>query len=622
MAGLSGLPIPSMDWHSPDAAQAFKKFKARCQLYFNGPLKEKTEEEQVSYLLIWSGDDGIELVSTWGLSAGDKKKLDVHWTRFKQYLSPKSNFCLPRFKLRTTKQEPGETIDSFVKRIRILIDECQFTNPDEHIIDTLIFGSSSKRTQSKLLEYDKTLTLEIARTEEVTNNQMKSISSTHIDALKHSRRSYTKPWGPSICMCGNCGTEHDISDRSLCLAHGTICKACGKENHWKRVCRSKVTKKNPFRNKDNRLKSQDKQRNKQKQIDAIQTKNSDSSGSPATPVVDQLYFYTLSINQMSKSNSQALVQVQVNTSQGAKPLWCKVDTGAEGNVISVETYKKLHPTVSCNAKGVPVNLTPSNTVITAYGRHSVSHFGTCVLNLSHEHHSKPYVFHVVDTVGPTILGLPTCTDLHLITLNYSITTQSKELQPLCPKPPSTRNSAAKENLIKRYGDCFEGIGCFQGEFHIALDPSIPPVVHPPRRVPEALREPLKKELYSLVEQGIIAKVEQPTDWVNSLVCVTKNDGSLRLCLDPKDLNRAIKCPHHFTPTLDDVLSKLNGATCFSIIDARSGYWNIKVHSTQPLTRPMEDKISSLAIWVGMRTRYLPTKGRRNLQWFSWCDRNR
>jgi hypothetical protein len=73
-------------------------------------------------------------------------------------------------------------------------------------------------------------------------------------------------------------------------------------------------------------------------------------------------------------------------------------------------------------------------------------------------------------------------------------------------------------------------------------------------------------------------VEQPTDWV----CVTKSDGSLRLCLDPKDLNRAIKRPHHFTPTLDDVLSKLNGATCFSIIDARSGYWNIKLDQQSSL----------------------------------------
>ena len=103
-----------------------------------------------------------------------------------------------------------------------------------------------------------------------------------------------------------------------------------------------------------------------------------------------------------------------------------------------------------------------------------------------------------------------------------------------------------------------------------------PVVHSTCRVPEALREPLRKELDLLVEQGIIAKVDEPTDWVNSLVCVTKSNGNLRLCLDPKDLNKAIKRPHYCRPTLDEVLPKLNGAKYFSIVDARGGYWNIQL----------------------------------------------
>ena len=65
-------------------------------------------------------------------------------------------------------------------------------------------------------------------------------------------------------------------------------------------------------------------------------------------------------------------------------------------------------------------------------------------------------------------------------------------------------------------------------------------------------------------------------WVNSLVCIAKSTGKLRLCLDPNNLNCAIKRPHYFTPTLEDILPKLNGAKCFSILDARSGYWNIKL----------------------------------------------
>ena len=88
-----------------------------------------------------------------------------------------------------------------------------------------------------------------------------------------------------------------------------------------------------------------------------------------------------------------------------------------------------------------------------------------------------------------------------------------------------------------------------------------------------------------MEQGILAKVTEPTDWVHSFVCITKSTGALRLCLDPKDLNQAIKRPHYFTPTLEDVLPKLNGAKCFSILDRRSGYWNIKLDKESSISPP-------------------------------------
>ena len=124
-------------------------------------------------------------------------------------------------------------------------------------------------------------------------------------------------------------------------------------------------------------------------------------------------------------------------------------------------------------------------------------------------------------------------------------------------------------------DVFDGCGCFEGEHHTTLDSTVPPVVHSPRRVPVAYDNHSKRN-WTLSSKGIIAKVDRPTDWVNSCVCVTKPNGKLRLCLDPKDLNKAIKIPHHYTPTLDYVLPKLNGAQFFTILDARSGYRNIKL----------------------------------------------
>ena len=152
MAELSGLPSPKMDWYSSDLPQAFKKFRATCELHFSGPLKEKNEQEKVSYLLIWTDNEGIELASTWSLTADQKKKLDTYWNKFEDYVAPKSNFRLARFKLCTIKQGKDETVDSFLKQVRVLVSECKFTNRDEHINDALIFGSNNPGVQSKLLE--------------------------------------------------------------------------------------------------------------------------------------------------------------------------------------------------------------------------------------------------------------------------------------------------------------------------------------------------------------------------------------------------------------------------------------------------------------------------------------
>ena len=71
----------------------------------------------------------------------------------------------------------------------------------------------------------------------------------------------------------------------------------------------------------------------------------------------------------------------------------------------------------CNSNGTPLGLTPLSTKITAFGGHTIPHHGTCDLILSHPGHPKSYTFHVVNTVGPTVLGLPTCHDMKLVTLN-------------------------------------------------------------------------------------------------------------------------------------------------------------------------------------------------------------
>ena len=132
--------------------------------------------------------------------------------------------------------------------------------------------------------------------------------------------------------------------------------------------------------------------------------------------------------------------------------------------------------------------------------------------------------------------------------------------------------------MEMYPECFNGtVGCFDDyTYDITLDPEVSPVVHAPRKVPIELKDKLQAELCEMESQDIIAKVTQPTDWVNSLVIREKENGRLRLCLDPKDLNKAIKREHHPIPTLEEITPKLAGAKLFSKLDARNGYWNVKL----------------------------------------------
>ena len=80
----------------------------------------------------------------------------------------------------------------------------------------------------------------------------------------------------------------------------------------------------------------------------------------------------------------------------------------------------------------------------------------------------------------------------------------------------------------------------------------------------------------MVKDDIIEKIapDDGTEWVNSFVTVTKPDGLLRICVDPRMLNKSIIRPVHRSRTLDEILPKLSGAKYFSMLDATKGFWNV------------------------------------------------
>ena len=113
-----------------------------------------------------------------------------------------------------------------------------------------------------------------------------------------------------------------------------------------------------------------------------------------------------------------------------------------------------------------------------------------------------------------------------------------------------------------------------GEYNIKTDPTVPPVQHGRQKVPIEYKEEIEKELGEMVHREIITKQTEPIPWVSSLTYPKKANGKLRICLDPKDLNKAIIHENHKAPTLKEIAHVLTGATKFSKVDGNKAFFGM------------------------------------------------
>ena len=109
---------------------------------------------------------------------------------------------------------------------------------------------------------------------------------------------------------------------------------------------------------------------------------------------------------------------------------------------------------------------------------------------------------------------------------------------------------------------------------MSMDPEPVPVTQAPRKIPAMLRSKLKDELDRMEKEQFIVRVEEPTERVHNRVLAEKPNGKLRVCSDPRELNKYLKREQYQLPTWEEIASRLHGAKYFSISDANQGYWQI------------------------------------------------
>ena len=185
-------------------------------------------------------------------------------------------------------------------------------------------------------------------------------------------------------------------------------------------------------------------------------------------------------------------------------------------------------------------------------------------------HQCVATFHVVNSDSGCLLGHKTATDLQLIQIMNKISI-SENTQP-------TPERMASDTLLEQYAHVFDGIGKLKDyKVKLHIDNTVKSVVQKHRRIPFHRRRAVEAQLETLRNSDTIEPAVGPTPWVSPIVTVSKKDPNhIRICVDMRAPNKAIKRERHITPTNDELMNDLNGATVFSKLDLNSGYHQLEL----------------------------------------------
>ena len=365
-------------------------------------------------------------------------------------------------------------------------------------------------------------------------------------------------------QCSNCGRKHKYRD---CPAYNSECSYCGNMGHWKEFCRK--LKRDDQENQST-LKKQPRFTQKSRRIHAVDQplENESSEDEDAyTSNTPRSRFHTVSLSDKcfdAITSDTAFTDLDIKLPQkpGQYTLQVKIDTGANANALPLRTFRQMYPKQNVN----DIVHRATDAKLTSYSGDNIKCIGT--MNIDCKYQTSAWndtKFYVVDVPGPVILGLPACEKLGLV----AITCQRVEVHQIDAASPIN-------DLKKKYPEQFDRIGQFKDPAYIQVRPDAIPHIDRPRKCNINLLPQIKEELKQMEKTGVIRRVKEHTDWCSSIVYSTKKDGSIRICLDPKHLNNAIKrCPHKI-PTLEEINPKFQGAKIFSKLDAKAGYWSVPI----------------------------------------------
>lgn len=527
----------------------FKFWLQKLNIYIiANSLEETSEARKINILLNFIGEKGLRIYNSFNLTDQDLKFKTVV-EKFKNYFAPRKSLTIIRNEFFTAKQNTDEKLEDFFTKIINIGLQCEFGTLREALTTSKIIAaldSKYNNVKTKLIsEDDATLTLEyvmkylknseISRQYVMGLNNTQSTNSTNGDfSVNYIRNSKKKTIKPSSGMkminsCRNCGKTHLINK---CPAFGKQCFICKRQNHFSNSCRSKKPTKKVSVNELNIT--------------------------PSTSVESLDEFF---IGMVSMDKSEIVQNFEIN----GKVLKVKFDTGAGCNIISKNELVKL------DLSRIVIDPVISMRVVQVDGK-VLPISGICNLVLTHPNRKMyNFKFIVTEVPTPTLIGCKTCLDHNFVSAN-------KKLVDVHLVNVDSDISQLIIKLKNDYNTLFDGkLGCLPRTVSLVLKDNAEPVVQAARRVPFALRSQLQQELATLEEMCVIEKVSKPTQWVHNLVLVKKpNSIKIRICIDPRELNKNLVLPKFQILTFEEIKSRIQNAKYFALLDASNGFWQLKL----------------------------------------------
>ena len=579
MSNSALKPPKPLDFTDSNLSAKWKPWKEEISLYIELALVGKNDDYKRKTLLYLLGDKGREIYRTLPIvTAEADRTVAMVIAAFDTFCLPKQNETLERYHFFTCCQK-GENFEQYLTTLRTLATTCNFGDLKNSLIrDRIVCGIENPTTREKLLreeDLDLDKCIALCKAVECTENAVKEFATPQVSKIssnfhkKHSNHRYCERQ-PSTSMsdsyrpdtsdsrhsnvkrCKFCSRQHELKKR-LCPAFGKVCSQCGELNHFASCCDTV-----PRFNKERRQ-----QKKNVRYLNESSDSNSDSDS-------DTMYNHVRAVHSNGSTKHKIFAKMMVEKTVLIK---FQLDSGATCNIIPLsklpdKAKSKINPKKSC--------------ILHMYNNATEVTKGEVVLKMINPKTNDKFkvTFSVIDdsdTKCVPIIGASAAQAMNLIQVNY------ENILKLSNRYSTSNTKLSRECVLKDFGDVFAKTqGRLPGVCKLFVDTTVRPVVQPPRRVPVKIKDQLLKELNRLEDTGIISKQNEPSDWVSSLVCVTKKSGALRICIDPKPLNTALKRNHYPMRTIEDILPDLGKMKVFSTFDARNGYWHVKLDKESSL----------------------------------------